>query len=570
MAVNDLPSKPTEVSENPISLDSHPVEDDPDKQDGVRVAEAITASWSRSSLITVYACMWLLYFVNALQSSLTSNLSAYITSGFSEHSLLTVISVVTSVMGAACLMPIAKVLNIWDRTVGMAIMVLIAIMGLIMMASCTNIATYCAAQAFYTVGLTGVIFCVDVLTSDTSSLRNRGIAFGFTSSPSVITAFAGSPLSNQFHKTNWRWAYGTICIILPIIALPLMVTWELAKRKADKEGRLQYKAKNTRTAWESFKFYFVEFDVIGIFLMVGGLILFLVSFNIAGNTENQWRSAKIISMMVVGFVVLIAFGAYERWFAKKPFVPAHLLVNRTVIGACLLDVTYQVSYYCWATYFTSFLQVVYGTSLTQAGYISAIFDFMDPIWLIGCGYLIRVTGRFKWLLMCAVPLYILASGLMIYFRSPGHSVGYMCMCQIFLAVGGGTLILIEQVSVLAASKHEDYAAMLALLSTFGNIGGAVGNSVSGAIWTNILPNKLREYLPSETRDSWSEIYESLDLQLSYPLGSTTRIAIQDAYAYTQRIMLIAATGIMCLSIAWVLMMRNIKVSKEQTASQGLL
>ena len=90
--------------------------------------------------------MWLLYFVNALQSSLTSNLSAYITSEFSEHSLLTVISVVTSVMGAACVMPIAKVLNIWDRSVGIGIMVLIAIAGLIMMASCKNIATYCAAQ----------------------------------------------------------------------------------------------------------------------------------------------------------------------------------------------------------------------------------------------------------------------------------------------------------------------------------------------------------------------------------------------------------------------------------------
>ncbi|CAI7588275.1 unnamed protein product [Penicillium bialowiezense] len=568
MILNDPSSKATEVAEDPISSD--PVAaDDPDKQDGVRVAEAITASWSRGSLITVYACMWLLYFVNALQSSLTSNLSAYITSEFSEHSLLTVISVVTSVMGAACVMPIAKVLNIWDRSVGIGIMVLIAIAGLIMMASCTNIATYCAAQAFYTVGLTGVIFCVDVLTSDTSSLRNRGIAFAFTSSPSVITAFAGSPLSNQFHETNWRWAYGTICIILPIVALPLIITWELAKRKADKEGRLQYKSRIARTWWESFKFYFIEFDVIGIFLMISGLILFLISFNIAGNTENQWRSAKIIALMVVGFFVLIAFVAYERWFATKPFIPSHLLINRTVIGACLLDITYQVSYYCWSTYFTSFLQVVYGTSLTQAGYISAIFDFMDPIWLIGCGFLIRVTGRFKWLLMCAVPLYILASGLMIYFRSPGHSVGYMCMCQIFLAVGGGTLILIEQVSVLAASKHEEYAAMLALLSTFGNLGGAVGNSVSGAIWTNILPGKLREYLPSETREFWSEIYESLDAQLSYPLGSPTRIAIQNAYAYTQRIMLIAATGIMCLSIAWVLMMRNLKVSKTETGSQVL-
>ncbi|KAJ5347213.1 siderophore iron transporter mirB [Penicillium brevicompactum] len=568
MMLNATSSKTTEVPVSEVPKLSDPVsEDNSDKQDGVRVAEAITASWSRSSLITVYACMWLLYFVNALQSSLTSNLSAYITSEFSEHSLITVISVVTSVMGAACVMPIAKVLNIWDRSVGIGIMVLIAIAGLIMMASCKNIATYCAAQAFYTVGLTGVIFCVDVLTSDTSSLRNRGIAFAFTSSPSMITAFAGSPLSNQFHETNWRWAYGTICIILPIIALPLIITWELAKRKADKEGRLHYKPKIARTFWESFTFYFIEFDVIGIFLMIGGLILFLISFNIAGNTENQWKSAKIITMMVVGFVVILAFVAYERWFAKKPFIPSHLLINRTVIGACLLDITYQVSYYCWATYFTSFLQVVYGTSLTQAGYISAIFDFMDPVWLIGCGFLIRVTGRFKWLLMCAVPLYILASGLMIYFRSPGHSVGYMCMCQIFLAVGGGTLILIEQVSVLAASTHEEYAAMLALLSTFGNLGGAVGNSVSGAIWTNILPHKLQEYLPSETKEIWSEIYESLDTQLSYPLGSPTRIAIQNAYAYTQRIMLIAATGIMCLSIVWVLMMRNIKVPKQETGSQ---
>lgn len=90
--------------------------------------------------------MWLVYFINYLNSSLTANLGAYITSGFSEHSLLSVISVVTSVMGAACLMPIAKVLNLWDRITGFIIMLVVAIMGLIMMAGCNNIATYCAAQ----------------------------------------------------------------------------------------------------------------------------------------------------------------------------------------------------------------------------------------------------------------------------------------------------------------------------------------------------------------------------------------------------------------------------------------
>ncbi|KNG90704.1 hypothetical protein ANOM_001078 [Aspergillus nomiae NRRL 13137] len=483
----------TGVNEDPMPLDSDiPAAgtENQDQQDGVRVAEAVTASWSKKSLIITYASMWMLYFVNRLNNNLTSNLSAYITSDFSKHSLLTVISVVTSVMGAACVMPIAKVLNLWDRTLGISIMVLIAIMGLIMVAGCHNITTYCAAQ-------------------------------------------------------------------------------ELAKRKADKDGQLQYKPRSTRTWWQSVWFYIIEFDIIGIFLMIGGLILFLPSVNIAGNTKGEWKSAKIIAMMVVGFCVLAVFVAYERWGAPKPFIRFSLLSNRTVIGACLLDITYQVSYYCWASYFTSFLQVVFNTSLTQAGYISAIFDLMDPIWLIGCGYLIRVTGRFKWLLMFAVPLYLLASGLMIYFRAPGHSVGYMCTCQIILAVGGGTMILIEQAAVLAAAKNEDYASMPALLSVFGNVGGAVGSSVSGAIWTNTLPKKLRELLPTETKDQWADIYESLDAQLSYPVGSPTRTAIQNAYAFSQRNMMIAGTAVVGLSIDWVLMMRNIKVKDNKNVTQVL-
>ncbi|KAL4967073.1 siderophore iron transporter mirB [Aspergillus stella-maris] len=567
-----IKAPPATVAEDPIPLDQPSFPRAPegsDQQDAIRVADAITTTWSKKSLIITYASMWMLYFVNGLNNNLTSNLSAYITSDFSAHSLLTVISVVVNVMSAAWLMPIAKVLNLWDRTVGVCIMILIAIMGLIMMACCNNIATYCAAQAFYTVGFTGVIFCVDVLTADTSSLRNRGIAYGFTSSPYIITAFAGSPLSNQFHESNWRWAYGTICIILPIVALPLIVTWELAKRKAKRVNEIETVPKRERSIQEAVWYYVVEFDIIGIFLMIGGLILFLTSFNIAGNATGEWGSPKIIAMMVVGFFVLVGFILYERWGAPKPFIPYYLLTNRTVIGACLLDITYQVSYYCWASYFTSFLQVVYNTSLTQAGYISAIFDLMDPVWLIGCGYLIRITGRFKWLLYCAVPLYLLASGLMIYFRTPRHSVGYMCMCQIFLAVGGGTMILIEQVAVLAASDHEDYAAMLALLSTFGNIGSAVGSSVSGAIWTNTLPEKLREYLPAETKSQWSDIYDSLDVQLSYPVGSATRTAIQNAYATSQRYMMIAGTAIMGLSLVWVFIMKNIIVKDSKDVSKVL-
>lgn len=90
--------------------------------------------------------MWLLYFINAFQSSITTNLSAYVTSGFQSHSLIPVISVVSSVMSAATYMPLAKVLNLWDRSIGFLIMVVFATIGLILSATCSNIAIYCASQ----------------------------------------------------------------------------------------------------------------------------------------------------------------------------------------------------------------------------------------------------------------------------------------------------------------------------------------------------------------------------------------------------------------------------------------
>lgn len=92
--------------------------------------------------------MWLIYFVRALNGSLTANLSPYITSDFQGHSLLTVIEIVTNVMSAACTMPIAKMLNIWDRVVALTSMLFIALVGLILMACCHNISTYCVAQVY--------------------------------------------------------------------------------------------------------------------------------------------------------------------------------------------------------------------------------------------------------------------------------------------------------------------------------------------------------------------------------------------------------------------------------------
>jgi MFS family permease len=114
-------------------------------------------------------------------------------------------------------------------------------------------------QVFYSVGFTGMIFSIDIITADTSTLRNRGLAYAFTSSPYLITAFAGPKIAERFHETNWRWAYGIWCILLPAVAVPLLVTLYLGIRKGKKQG-LIHKQDSGRTWHESLIFHAIEFD----------------------------------------------------------------------------------------------------------------------------------------------------------------------------------------------------------------------------------------------------------------------------------------------------------------------
>ncbi|KAI9164073.1 Siderophore iron transporter mirB [Paramyrothecium foliicola] len=532
-----------------------------DTQQGVQNVEAVTLTWSKKALTAAFINMWLLYFVNGFQSSILYNLIPFATSDFESHSLLTVIYIVANAISAAVYIPLAKILDVWGRAEGYLVMACLATLGLILMATSHGLSSFCAAYVFYSVGFGGMTYCIDVITADSSKLKNRGLAYAFTSSPYIITAFAGPKASDDFlGHLNWRWGFGCFAIIFPVVAAPLFILLKMNLRKAERQGLLVIE-KSGRTLLQSLWHYTVQFDAAGVILFAAGLTVFLLPFTLADSAPNGWKSGYIIAMIVVGLVLLVAFGLYESLIAPTPFIKYELLRDRTVIGAFMLDGTYQVSYYCWNNYFTSFLQVVNNLTVAEAGYVSSTFDVVSGVLLLFVGYLIRRTGRFKWLLYFAVPLYILAQGLMIYFRQPNGYIGYIVMCQIFISVGGSIFIIIEQLAMLAAVDHQHVAAALALLYVVGNVGGAIGNTVSGAIWTNTFRKALEKRLPESALPDLDMIYSDLPTQLSYEVGSPERLAIQEAYGYAQTRMLTAGTCIMGLCFVWVFMIRNINVSK---------
>jgi MFS family permease len=96
-----------------------------------------------------------------------------------------------------------------------------------------------------------MIFSIDVITADTSSLRDRGLAYAFTSSPYIITALAGPAAAEGFYeKISWRWAFGCFAIILPFVAAPLFGILLFNQQKAKKKGLL-IKEQSGRTVIQS-------------------------------------------------------------------------------------------------------------------------------------------------------------------------------------------------------------------------------------------------------------------------------------------------------------------------------
>ncbi|SPJ73326.1 related to major facilitator MirA [Fusarium torulosum] len=540
-----------------VAEDALPAED---VTEGVKNMEAITLVWTKSSLIGLFICIWFVYLLNAFQSSTVGSLVPYVTSSWGAHSLLNVIDVVASSMTAAVFIPLAKLLDLWGRAEGYLLMVAFAELGLILMATSTNLSIYCAANVFYQVGFTGLIYSIDVVTADATNLKNRALAYAFTSSPYMISAFAGSYASDRMLvDIGWPWGFGTFAFLTPVVCAPLYILLKINLRKAKKN--ILPKESSGRTLKESVWHYVIEFDVLGVFLFATGLIIFLLPFNIAATAPNGWATGYIIAMIVVGFFLLVGFAVNEVYVAPVPFLKVHFLTDRTLVGACLLDLTYQISYYCWNNFFTSFLQVVNYLTVAEAGYVSNTFNVVSGILLFIVGWGIRRTGYFKWLLWIGVPLYIFAQGLMIYFRNPTGYVGYLVMTQIFISIGGSVFTICMQLAVLAAVDHQHVAAALAMLNVTGTAGGSIGYTISGAIWTNTFEKALIKYLPSSALDSLADIYGDLAVQLSYAKGTPERIGIQKAYGYAQTRMLAAGTAIMALSFVWVALIRNLKVSE---------
>ncbi|KAL2752936.1 hypothetical protein ACRALDRAFT_1065920 [Sodiomyces alcalophilus JCM 7366] len=531
------------------------------KQDGVKKVEAVTKTWNRKTLFLMFVLFYIVAVVDMLIVGTQANLDAYVTSEFSRHGLLGTVSIVSSLLGGCSSLTIAKIIDVWGRIEGFLCMMGLVAIGMLMKALCQNVETYAAAHTFYWVGHLGLLYVIDVMLADMTSLRNRMLILTLNGTPTIASSFAGPALAQLFYEeSHFRWAFGAFGIILVGVCLPAALVMFLYQRKAYQAGAIEKKPSG-RTWWQSIYYYVVQFDLLGIILVSGGFALILLPFSLAPLQAKGWADPGMIVMIIMGVLSLILFVAWERWWAPVQFMPFEYLKDRTIIGACLVYGLMFISIFIWDTYYFSYLQVVHRQSITHAGYILNSFSLMSSFISPFIGILISFTGDYKWTGLAGVPFMALGTGLLIHFRQPHHHVGLLVMCQLLNGIGSALFATCAQLGVMAAVPHQQIATAIALWGMFGGIGASIGVAVAGALWNNIIPQKLLELLPETAKDRFAEIYGDMVLQMSFQDGDPIRDAIVGAYADVQRRMAIAGACFMPAIFLCVFIWRNVNVVK---------
>jgi MFS transporter, SIT family, siderophore-iron:H+ symporter len=544
------------------------------KSPGVARIEAVSSQLTLADRIFLFIGVFLIAYAYGLDGTVRYTYQATATSDYALHSLLATINVLRSVIAAAAQPTAAKVADVFGRLELVAVSVFFYTLGTIVETCADGVKTFCAGAVLYQVGYTCVILLVEVIIADVTSMRSRVFFSYIPATPFVINTWVSGDITQAvLGATSWRWGIGMWCIIYPVCALPLMIALFITGRRARKNGVLdKYSSPfqmlgGKRLATE----LFWQLDVIGIILLIAVFALILVPLTLAGGATDKWREAHILAPLIIGIFCIPVFIVWEVK-AKHPLVPFYLLKDRAVWGALGIAMMLNFAWYLQGDFLYTVLIVAFDFSIKAATRVSSLYSFCSVITGVLVSLVIFKVRRLKYFILAGTMLFLVAFGLLIHYRS-GHSSGAqsgVIGAQVLLGIAGGLFPYPAQASIQSATKHEHVAVITGIYLASYNIGSALGNCVSGAIWTQTLFSELSSNLAFTGNSTLAaSVYGSPFLLVAeYPVGTEVRTAIIDSYQHVQRLLTITGICLCVPLIAFAFCLRNPKLSTEQSQPEA--
>ncbi|PWN44337.1 MFS general substrate transporter [Ceraceosorus guamensis] len=257
--------------------------------------------------------------------------------------------------------------------------VVLFLVGSLICALAKDMLTLVAGRGVQGVGGGGVQAIAEIVLSDLTTLRERGLYVGLISLVFAVSTFIAPVLGGVFSETDWRWIFWMNLPLGGVVLAMIIPTMKLHTPPMPWKEKLH------------------RMDIPANLVLFGSVIALLIAIT-EGGVEHPWGSARIIGPLVagsVGIAIWLALEFIPNRFAPDPVLPLRLFTNITA-GTCF----FMTFIHGIVTYGATYILPVYFQSIKGANPLRSAIDIFPstapgPIAAIIAGIVMAVTGKYK-------------------------------------------------------------------------------------------------------------------------------------------------------------------------------
>ena len=429
-----------------------------------------------------------------------------------------------------------KLGDLYGRKVVLQFAIVLFLVGSGLCGQAQGMTELIAFRALQGLGGGGLMVTTMAAVGDIIPPRERGRYQGLFGAVFGVSTVIG-PLLGGFFVDNlsWRWIF---YVNLPLGLIALSVIAVAFQSRADHVHH--------------------RIDYLGSAVLTAGLSA-IVLFTSLGGTSYSWGSSLIIALIVVGVAMLALFPLVEMR-AAEPILPLALFRNRTFVVTSAVGFIIGLALFGAVTYLPLYLQVVKAHSPTTSGLLITPMMAGLLVTSVLSGNLISRFGHYRPFPIAGTA--IATVGLFLLSRLT-VSTSTLTSAVYMLVLGLG-LGMVMQVLVLAVQNAVDYRYLGVATSgstLFRQIGGSIGVSAFGAIFSANLKTELASRLPSSAHIPTAAnpaVVKALPASVRGPYINAFAAALHPVFVTA------AAVALAAFLISWLLREQPLR----QTAAAG--